>query len=163
MDILELGAIGELVAGVALVAFFLFVGAQIRKQTQEKRLAATRELSAQFNQSLAPLVEDPTMSKLWRKAVRDYDTLDGDDRLRVALFLDRHKRAYEQHDLHVNHLKIGPAYSESITRQYAEGLSFSGVSRWWELNRRGFSSRFRQHVDNLAAGSESRETTKGGA
>jgi len=38
---------------------------------------------------MAPLVEDPTMLKLWRQAVRSYDTLADDDGIRVSPFLDR--------------------------------------------------------------------------
>jgi hypothetical protein len=149
MDIMELGAIGELVGGVAVIASLLFVGVQIRKQTREQLLAAGRELSVHFNQTIAPLIEDPALLALWRQAVRDYDSLSADDRIRIGLFLDRHTRAYEQHYLHASHSRLDPEYLESVRASYSEGFAFPGVRRWWELNQDRFSTSFRRHVDKI--------------
>jgi hypothetical protein len=43
MDILELGAIGELVGGVAVVGSLLFVGVQIRQGTRMTEKRALRQ------------------------------------------------------------------------------------------------------------------------
>ena len=40
MDIMELGAIGELVGGVAVVASLIFVGVQVRQNARSVRHAA---------------------------------------------------------------------------------------------------------------------------
>jgi hypothetical protein len=44
MDIMELGAIGELVGGVAVIASLVYVGLQIRQNTGAMRAASAQNL-----------------------------------------------------------------------------------------------------------------------
>ncbi len=149
MDIMELGAIGELVGGVAVIASLLFVGAQLRAQTREQRLAATRDLSAQASTVLAPLVEDPAFARLYRQGVQDLGSLEEDDRLRVGVFMTRVNRSLEQQFLHSLHSRVDPSYLEGMTTRMREGLAEPGVQQWWHLNSSAFSPEYQLHVNRL--------------
>ena len=61
MDIRELGAIGELVEGVAVVASLLFVGVQVRANTREQRAPATSRVEA-----IGFSIEGPTVAGVTR-------------------------------------------------------------------------------------------------
>ena len=45
MDIMELGAIGELVGALAVVASLLYVGTQVRQSNRQARDAAARDVT----------------------------------------------------------------------------------------------------------------------
>ncbi len=157
MDIMELGAIGELVGGVAVIASLIFVGVQIRTQTQEQRLAATRDLSRQFGDALAPVVESPELASIYRQALQDLGALQEDERLRVNLALSRVIRVMEQQFLHTTHARIDPGFSEAVGSRIEEGFELPGVQEWWRLHRSGFSPRFREHVDSVIARAETKK------
>lgn len=146
-----IGSVGEAVGAAAVVISVGYLAMQVRKQTAEQRLVATRDLSAQINEALAPVVEDPEMTRLYRAAIRDFDGLRDEDRLRVSLFLSRMMSAFEQQYLHASQGHVDPTYVESAYSRFKEGFTFPGIRRWWELNREAFSPEFRAHADRAAA------------
>ncbi len=52
MDIMELGAIGELVGGVAVVASLLYVGLQVRQSNAINRAESVRSFVRDYNSFL---------------------------------------------------------------------------------------------------------------
>ena len=52
MDIMELGAIGELVGGVAVVATLVYLAAQVRQNTRLATSTSQREVNNEFRKSL---------------------------------------------------------------------------------------------------------------
>ena len=60
MNIMELGAIGELVGGVAVIASLLYVGLQVRQSNLDGRAEAHRAFMTQWNRAAHdPLLRAP--------------------------------------------------------------------------------------------------------
>ncbi len=93
MNIMELGAIGELVGGVAVIGSLLYVGLQVRqsnersRQTLElERAQANREMSGHFAEVLGSLRE-PELMDLVQRGMSDWSALSTRDQGRVAAWV----------------------------------------------------------------------------
>ncbi len=64
MDIMELGAIGELVGGVAVIGSLLFVGIQLRSTTKTLRAQSTYEAIIRTGELNHALFTDPKLATL---------------------------------------------------------------------------------------------------
>ncbi len=71
MNIMELGAIGELVGGVAVVASLLFVGLQVRGSTREQRAASLQEATRE-TANVVQYLTGPGNSEVWLTGMLDF-------------------------------------------------------------------------------------------
>jgi hypothetical protein len=77
-----LGAIGEVVGAIAVVVSLLYLAVQIRAQNRESQVAAAHEILAAFRGMQIPL-QDPGLAELWEKAVMDFESLNGGERIQI--------------------------------------------------------------------------------
>ena len=84
MDIMELGAIGELVGGVAVLATLVYLALQVRQGNQLERAESQRA----FIRDHAPAVFTPMMNREMANVIRrgssDFDTLTGEEQMMAA-------------------------------------------------------------------------------
>lgn len=142
-----IGAAGEIIGAAAVVISVFYLAFQVRKQTEENRLTATRELSSLFLTTIGTLQEDKELAAVYLKAVQDYDSIEGDDRIRIALFFQRGFRVLEQQQLHTRRGNLDPIYFDSLDLAFFEWLTFPGIQRWWELSNGLFAIEFREFID----------------
>ena len=57
MDIMELGAIGELVGGVAVIGSLIYVGLQVRQSNEVAKSESIRGIAAESNQIMLKVRE----------------------------------------------------------------------------------------------------------
>ena len=81
-----IGVVGQWVASVAVVVSVIYLAVQVRKQTEESRLSATREICTLYHSTIADLQRDREFCAIYLRGVRDYDSVDNHDRIRLALF-----------------------------------------------------------------------------
>ena len=79
MDIMELGAIGELVGGVAVLVTLIYLALQVRQNTDLAQGAAQRDLMNAFQANLDRIARDPAT---FQKGLRRFSTSSNQDRLR---------------------------------------------------------------------------------
>jgi hypothetical protein len=144
-----IGEISDTAGVIVVVASVWYLAAQVRKQTDEARMTATRELARDFSEVTGDISRDPELTSLYRRAIGDIDSLEDDDRLRIGMLFTRVFRCYEQHYLHVFGNTVESLYIESINTRMREMLTFPGVQRWWALNNAAFEVNFRSYVDAL--------------
>ena len=82
-----IGAIGENIGAFAVVISVVYLAVQIRKQTAESRLAAARELSNLYIQTLRSMRVDEEFCSLYFKSIQNYADLPKEQRYRVAIFI----------------------------------------------------------------------------
>jgi hypothetical protein len=141
-----LGVVVEAVGAIGVIVSVFYLAIQIRKQTTEAQLAATRDL-ARFNNEIAESISsDRELLKVYLKGASDYDSLSDEDRLVFGFFISRGMRLQEQIFLHSTHENLHASFYESIRARLTEQLALSGVRRWWELNKNAFSSDFRRYI-----------------
>jgi hypothetical protein len=135
MNLEALANIGEFVGALGVIVSVVYLAFQVRKQTEESRLAATRELADQYQACLATLVEDATLTEIWLKGVSDYKSLPDVDRLRLSFQFQRLFRNLEQQYLHRKRVSIDSSYFTSIDHSFTEALGFPGLLEWWKLSQ----------------------------
>jgi len=102
MDIMELGAIGELVGGIAVVVSLIYVGLQLKQGTVATRSNA-HQAEAANSTALLLRATDPHVFELLRSAHKNYEGLSEQEQIEfenhyMALFNHWEALYYEYYD-----------------------------------------------------------------
>ena len=149
MNLETLANMGEFVGALGVIVSVVYLALQVRKQTEESRLAATRELAEQYQACLVTVVEDAEFAEIWLKGVKDYKGLPDIERMRLSFQFQRLFRNLEQQHLHRRRVSIDAYYFSSMDNSFTEGLTFPGLRQWWELSQDMFDKDFRNHVGKM--------------
>jgi hypothetical protein len=144
-----IGSIGEIVGATAVVISVGYLAIQIRKQTQESRLSATRELATHYQDIMNTLIVNDGLAEIYLQGVQDYESLPNADRLRVALIFQKTIRLMEQQHIHIQKSGVDDSYFISANLGFEEFLTFPGVQTWWETSKQHFEESLRARVDGL--------------
>ncbi|MEQ8693992.1 MAG: hypothetical protein RIC85_01525 [Gammaproteobacteria bacterium] len=144
-----IGAVGEIIGAVAVVASVGYLATQIKKQTEESRLSATRELATHYQDVLNTLVVTDGLMEIYLKGVQDYRSLPNVDRLKVALIFQKTIRLMEQQIIHTKKSGVDDSYFLSTNLAFEEFLTFPGVQEWWGTSKHHFEPEFRAQVEKL--------------
>jgi hypothetical protein len=152
-----IGAVSEVFGVLAVVVSVVYLAAQVRKQIEEARLTASRDLAAQLGDTLQTITENGEFAAIWLNGVRDYEALPDADRIRLSFLFQRACRIMEQHYRHTARGNLDVEYNQSVDNQYAEFFSLPGVQRWWELSKGHFEPGFRDRIDEMMASTKENE------
>ena len=141
------GAIGEVIGATAVVISVGYLAIQIRRQTDQARLAATREIAEQHFDIVNRIIDDESIADLYLRAVQDFDSLPNIERVRASFLFQRLMRVLEEQYLHIEKGHIDPAFFKSMDKTFFEWLTFPGVHAWWEGNNGFFEDGFRRRMD----------------
>ncbi len=149
MDIMELGAIGELVGGVAEIGSLLYVGLQVRQNTAATRAASHHAITDSFNEGNLALARDPALADLWVKWRRDRSALPEAGRLQGDMLAYSFLRVFETL---FYQSRVGTG-EQQLLRAEERTLGFmfqmNGFREWWRENPFSFHSDFRNYVDSF--------------
>ena len=88
MGIMELGAIGELVGGVAVVASLIYVGLQVRQTNRQSASDSGTDVLAEMNRLQEFVFSDPSGATLLLK-LQNGDELSPEERIKAHVIADR--------------------------------------------------------------------------
>ena len=143
-----IGAVGEIIGASGVIISVIYLALQIKKQTKESQMAATRDLSFQLQQNVDPILADLKHIAIWGKAVKDYNSLEETERLWATIILSRFFRIAEQQLIHASNSHVNDQYYQSFTRAFFEVLTFPGVQQWWENSGDTYCDHFQEYVEN---------------
>jgi len=150
MDITELGAIGELVGGVAVVASLVYVGFQVRQSTSVAKGTSHQGFVDSFTQWSLSVARDPGLVRVFREGSENRGGLTQDERGQFDWLLFSAFRILEN----VHHQsRLGFATLREMEPGYAAVLESPGVQEWWRENALPFSAEFTKYVEGLLANS----------
>ena len=152
MDIMELGAIGELVGGAAVIVTLFYLAIQVRQNTRSNRLVATQGLVAgQASANLLAAVHGD-LAAIMNTGVFSEDDLTPKERHRFNCYLIAF---YVQVDFAYQQFLAGQLDESVWNRMESEFVFFHlpGITQWWAQDKQRFSPEFVDTVDRyLAAG-----------
>ncbi len=149
MNIMELGAIGELVGGVAVIASLVYVGFQVGHGNRLARAAvvkAGREAHVDF---IKVLCADPEMTKLYLDGVSSREELSRERRMQFDMCMSLSFRTLESQMLERRDGYLGDELWDSYERQFVAELQRPGIAAYWERNRGTYTKAFIEYVDRL--------------
>lgn len=159
MSLEKLASLAESIGAVGVIISVVYLAIQIRKQTEEARLSATRQLAAQFQDSLKSVGADEKLSEIWLQGVKNYESLPDVDRFRVAVMFHDLFRSVEQQYFHTGSGNVEQLYLESMENYFVELLSFPGVRSWWKSSKHSFEVSFQKHIESIMDRAESASFT----
>ena len=156
MDIMELGAIGELVGGVAVIGSLIYLSLQIRQSNATDNLSATLGLQSSFNEISRLLWED--CDELLLPGLNEFNGLPEGARLKLA---GKFYSVYSHADLVFGQHQKGMIAADAAGPTFNMVFylhSWPGLKEWWEVgvvvhgrsltpNRDLFSPEFAHFLD----------------
>ncbi len=147
MDILELGAIGELVGGFAVIVTLVYFSAQLRQNTRALVSSVGVAGSGQAIAVYLPLAQDADLAELLGRGARDYEGLPETDKFRFSSFwrgaLITHQGFFVQHQDGF----LPPDLWGSYTRQIDAAACTPGFRSWWQEARGVFDGPFQVYIE----------------
>ena len=145
------GAVGEIIGAGAVVISVIYLSVQIKRQTDQARLAASRELATSWNGRLDRCIDDKEFADLFLESATNYSSLKNNERLRISSYYLQLIREMEQQYLHIKKGNIDPSFFESAERTFLGLLTLPGFQDWWSTHSEGFSDHFQGVVNERIA------------
>ena len=158
MTIQDLGSIGELVGGLAVIATLIYLAAQIRQNTA-MITAQTVQASVDATQRVLLFrTENPELRALLRKARADED-MTADDFEALASYLHASFMNFQARVQHHDRGLFDASMNESYEYILQDYLETAFVRRWWTHARALYGARFRHHCEAIIAAHEAGDGT----
>jgi hypothetical protein len=151
MNLSQLGNIGELLGGIAVVASLIYLSVQIRQNTRTVR-GSTHHHNTELWSGLFLRLAEPAIARAYVAGMA------GSPEIRPlhytqfffvcrAMFVAFENQYYQMRQGVLDPTTYA-AYEESISKQF---LAFRGFRVWWRQNRTVFTPAFAEHVDAMIA------------
>jgi hypothetical protein len=139
-----IGAIGEVVGGIAVVATLFYLAVQIRQNTQMSRASMTKDLMLASRAAIMDNASNDRLAGIWAEIRDDFDDPDA---ARRYSFYQSYFRLYElQFNLSKQGLMdetISTSY-ELVVRMFTQTKHFD---QYWSVARSQFHEDFAAYVD----------------
>ena len=131
MNVMELGAIGELVGGVAVIASLIYVGLQVRQSNRLAQSTAVRSGRAAVVEMMRTWFNDPTGVTVYLQGLSDRRRLRNEDRVKFDMMLNQMFRSlesllYEHRDGHMSQ-ELWMSFEREVEPVFAQ----PGAVNWW--------------------------------
>ena len=148
MNVMELGAIGELVGGVAVIASLIYLAVQVRQGNREARSESIRELATEMGR-ISMRLSDPGLSEAVRKAINHYDVLSRNEQCVAAGWLGGLFTCAQ-----ATFAVRRSGRPSQIEHFCAAWIAAPGLRPWWQAAQINFSNGFVAEVERLADSAE---------
>ena len=146
MDIMELGAIGELVGGVAVIGSLIFVGLQVRHSNTINRAESVRAFVRDYNTFLYRILENESV---FRAGSDDFSALTPSDQSKLHLLL------LSQFMLGLGDSVASPSRADAFSSFIDSSIAIGTATfpEWWNEFRgwpQGIAPEYVARIDALA-------------
>jgi hypothetical protein len=143
----QLSLLAQIAGAVGVLGSLIFVGLQIRQNTQSQRVVAVESLMAAIAAINVPPMQSPAVGTALAKVLTDWTAASHDERVVAHYFLfcffKLHEQAWYQHKSRVldDAQWIG---WENLIRAYYHSPGIQQV--WWPSRRDAFSPQFQAYL-----------------
>ena len=142
-----IGAIGELVAAMAVIFSLVYVGMEIAQNNRNQRIAAMQSHYETNQGNLALLAEH---AEAWLSGLENYPNLPPADNARFSMLIHAFFRHMEQAFL-LNREGVLPDEAFENNISIMEGLfAYPSCQHWWSVRHENFNDDFRVKVEEIA-------------
>jgi hypothetical protein len=142
-------SIGELIAALAVVLSVIFVGIEVRQNSETQVRAATQAAVSDYIGSLERITESREIACLYVRGAQDFGALSGSERLRFsAFYMSFYYQLQQMHRL-AEEGSLDPETWAGFEGLLAETTRYPGVRQWFEVRRSWFGPGFQAYIDGL--------------
>lgn len=144
MTLTELGSLGELIGGIAVVISLLYLAVQIRHSLHIARFDAHRALSHAMSSVLHEIAVDPELYRLWNTMTDHPHRATEEDRERFGMLLYEIFTVFSDSE---RFARTDPDLKTRYQRYMDRFLRFESVQGWWGRQGVNYTEPFRSLVD----------------
>jgi hypothetical protein len=152
MSLEQAAYLSQVIGAIAVLASLVFVGLQVRQNTQSQKVVALDSLSAAIAAINIPAMETPALGEALAKATRDWDSASREQRIIAHYFLFSFFKLCENawYQRRANVLDQAQWVGwESMLRMYYHSRGLQ--SAWWPRRRYAYSPDFQTYLTNTSA------------
>jgi hypothetical protein len=150
MSLSDLAAVGSFVSGLAVLASLIFVGFQLRQNTQAVRVGASQAHSQNWQQITMQVVESGDFARIWRLGLDDIGCLTDDERVRFYAFAGAMLRFFEGARLQWRHGQLDKEHWHNVEKTAIDLAVTSGFKVYWAARRHWLSPEFQNWYESLS-------------
>src|SRR5450755_4643097 len=95
MTLADLSSLGSFISGIAVLASLIFVGFQLRQNTQAVRATASQAHATNYHSITDAICVNEDLARIWLRGLSHYEGLTEEDRLRFIVFTSGAFRFFE--------------------------------------------------------------------
>ena len=145
------GAVGELLGAVGVIATLGYLALQIRQNTTTVRAGTSAAISESLARLLEVIGSDPRTARLWIRGLGGDPSLDPEDVLQFGLLFGSYMRRIE--NAYYQQLRgfLDSEQWQTTERTLSSVMGSMGGKGWWARSRHIYSDRFAMYVDTCIA------------
>ncbi len=149
MNIMELGAIGELVGGVAVIGSLIYLGLQVRQSNRLTRAETAQAFVHAYNRDVLSPLQDPAVAKTFRRGMNDFESLNQEEQ--IAFHVQFTKIFFLGHTDFIlrRHGLIEEDIAAAMQGYDVAIFKSPGAAQWWNRMRGTPPSDYVAHLDRL--------------
>ena len=151
MDLMELGAIGELVGGLAVVITLIYLAVQVRGNMASEKAETHRAFVAEWNRTFWGPFRDVESANLMRRAATDFDALNDDEKTVACAWFFGTMNLGQEADALRRIGSVDDEYAGNLEPAIAAVIQMPGFARWWEGAEPLFGASFRARLSKRLA------------
>ncbi len=156
-----IGAVGEILGAVGVIATLGYLAAQIRQNTRSSREAASRASFDTVTRINLLLVENPEVADLAIRGRSGLGDFDGAEALRFTYLMMSTFLMYQDMYFHARRSEIEPHLWHTTEAGFEPVLRSPGMWSWWESNQWRFAPEFVEYVEGRQAEAKARRSDLG--
>ena len=147
MNIMELGAIGELVGGVAVIATLIYLAIQIRQNTRSLRLTTHQAIVDSVLRTVESISDHPDVAELVARSEALDVEFTPTEQVRFDALANRRFTVYES--VFLQRTEIAQEMWEGWDAGYREVVANPSMERFWGKAKSKYHRAFRDYLDGL--------------
>jgi hypothetical protein len=149
MTVLEWGALGDLIGGVAIIVSLIYVGVQVKESAKATRSAAANDASVSMQTWYLELGSNRQASELWLNAMRSPEPLSTHDEFQFLMSMHAVFLGFQNCYLLTQEGTLDPEIRKALTFAIVAVKDLPGMDRYWRQRRGFLHSGFANYVDGL--------------
>ena len=148
MNWVAIGAVGELLGALGVIATLGYLALQIRQYTRSVRASTHHDATSRAADFSRAIAERKDLARIYRIGMGGIDQLeDDDDRIRFMMLLSTVFRQYEDLFFQYRAGTLSSEFWDAGRNSLRSMISNPGFSPFWDVRRLAFTESFRQFVD----------------
>lgn len=143
-----IGAVGEIIGALAVVASLVYLAVQIRSQNTQAKLTALQEMSRELRGTTAMFATE-NISEIFVRANKDYDSISDAESVQLIVLTTNLFRAWENAFLENRDGHLDDEFWEALSRDYTQTMGISSFRHIWSLRKQNYDPGFRGYVERI--------------
>ncbi len=141
-----IGAVGEIVGAIAVIATLIYLAFQMRQNTTAIQLNTAHSVTEELQEMFSLLASDQSLSEIFVQAAQGTD-LSASERVRYYTYMSNFVRVCENAVLQNRHNVVDEAHWAGMTRMMIDVSAMPAFSLYWADRMHWFSEDFQQHMN----------------